>query len=214
MSFVAALAFAVLAPAPRPVTLITSFSDGNFIDAPTGPWTYTTYVTDARAHPASVHQSSGGNPNDYREDTILFDNPPKSYSSTGVILALNANATWTPTSSPTAFTYLTFTCDNRWHLGSWGGHWTLVEQGGKYYIGPAEVGVGASWANHTSGHIAATDLNELNMTTLQPDPSSHPDFVSGSTITFGYALWGNHNGPGVIQGIIDIDNWVIELYRL
>jgi|GEM_PF-6778627 len=220
MSLLAVVALAAMTPkaAFQPLkfdTLITSFSDGDFIDAPTGPWVYTTIVTDARAHPVSTHSASGGNPNDFRDDKITFDSSPKSYSSVGVILALNSTATWTPTSSPTAFSRLSFNCDTE-ILPTSGGddnHYALVEQGGKYYMALAEAATVFAWTSYSVPTLVATDFNELNTTTLMFNTSSHPDFVTGSTMTFGYAYWGQHNGPGVLQGELGIDNWLVELYR-
>jgi hypothetical protein len=128
-----------------------------------------------------------------------------------VIFAINTAATWTPNAN---FSRIVGDWDERRNFGS-NGHQILIVQGSHYYIGgvgPVGTYTVGTWMTGSPATSYASNYNEIDTTTLAIDTSSHPNLTSGSTVTFGYAFYGEHNGPGVLAGQVDLDNWYVGVY--
>jgi hypothetical protein len=213
---IASLAIAVTTAANRPESLIATWNDGNF----GSNWTFTGLTYGVNVTYSSSVPSSGGNPNAYVAQSINAAANPKFYLGRAVVLALNTNATWTPTTSPTAFTRMEATFDLRLNLsGPANYQLPLIKQGTKYYIDhnyPVLTGAWDSPGYHVT-NLGANSFDEIDVSggTLAINTSSHPNFTSGDTMTFGFAIWGEHLMDGSMHiGACDIDNWSVALYRL
>ncbi len=193
-------------------TLVASFSDGTFVQQTTGPWQTTIITTTSQCTIVSSGYSTGGNPNDYRDDNLYFATSPKSYSSRGLVICLDSNATYTPNPSNT-FSQLVISFDERQIAGP-AGHSMCLEQDGKIFVGPSPLSAWTAgvWISGSVGGVQASAFNEIDTTTLIKNTSSHPDLQAGNTVTFGYCQYGVHNGPSVTSGRFDIDNWGVDVY--
>lgn len=162
----------------------------------------------------STNYKTGGNPDYYQQDTVTFSNE-KNITAKGAVLAVNTAAAWEPTSDPTPFSHVEFEWDEKLFSGSYPTHRILVRQGTKYYVGPSATStLSGSWT-HYSNSAVPTQFNEISLSTLAVNTSSHPDF-SGEDLTdieFGYAFIGERTLFTGVEGSVGIDNWEVALYR-
>lgn len=205
-----------------PQVLVTTHSDGDFIDTPTGPWQYT-LLKDPAADPCvsltDNRHTSGGNPNAWRENGIYFC--VGKFNRHGAIMALNTSATYTPGAGGTNFHHLNGSVDAKFcnALQNAAGIYILAEQGGSYYVSDPLNTAGSftpcsmPWTSWFRNNLGANNFYEINTTTLQFNTSSHPNFANGSTVTFGYLMWGESSPAPHLNGTYDIDNWSVSIYR-
>jgi hypothetical protein len=208
----------VLCSAASAVTLIGSWGDSNYT---IGPWvfsTLTSVLTPGAPTPyvATTGHLTGGNTGAYREDEISFPSWINGrYAARAVVLAINNDAAWTPTTSPTAFDHLEFDRDERDWVQH--GHQVLIKQGDDYFVSTSYVSIpwnGSVWVSPNTDSFVATDFGKLDPTTLFVDWSTNPNFTTGAQMKFGYAYWGERTFGGTItDGHGDIDNWAVRIYR-
>jgi hypothetical protein len=202
--------------------LVTTFSDGDFIDTPTGPWQYTLWkdpVGDACVLLTDTRHASGGNPNAWRENAVFFC--VGKVNRHGAILAMNTSATYTPGAGGTSFHHLNGSVDAKFcnPLQNMASIYIVAEQGGTYYVSDPLTTAGSftpcamPWTSWFRNNLGASNFYEINLTTLQFNVSSHPNFANGSTVTFGYLVWGESSPAPHCNGTYDVDNWSVSVYR-
>ena len=193
-------------PVPWFDTLVTPFSvDGDLVE--NSPWTTTVLTSNSYCYASWSRKTSGGNPDAYRETAVHFSGP-RVFTSYGVILAVNENASWTP-SSGFSFSRMAFSCDEA------GDHHyqLLIRTGNDYWIGPHTGSTfNGSWVSGTNSNIQQSDFHKIDTSTLVIDMSSSFSFSAGTTYYFGYAFYGSHVGVVETSGSAWLDNWWAGVY--
>lgn len=189
---------------------IQSWSDMNMY---TG-WVFDPYKTSTNCTITPLAQSTDGNTGPYIRWNLAWAFG-RAYAGRGADFVLFTSATWTPTTVPLTFDSVEVSWDLRWQYTTVQAPCALVRQDGKYYIGPTATNPNSNfniWYSFSKTGIQASEFDEIDTSTLLRNTSSHPNFLTGNTMTFGYVMYTEMNwGYMGTGGGVDIDNWSFRL---
>ncbi len=177
------------------------FSDGDFNN---GDWNVQTLVSGGTGTGSFVQQSSGGNPDFYRQHTIdLISN---------TVVAIVAEYTASNFDPSTGgIGAIDYSEDARLTSGSDEGMLTypLVVQDGVNYVGPSQATPESGWTPKSANGLTSADFGRL-LGNLNVDMSDNPDFALGaSVVSFGYVRLVAVEADATRIG--DIDNWSVTV---
>ena len=163
----------VLWTAPTRITASTViFSDQDYTDA---NWIIPDYLF---LDPSKTGQRSiGGDPGGYRQTALIYADKPN-YSAN-----LNTTFVYTPATQG-AITAITYNMDLKVFSGIGSTYYALISQDGRLFYDPIESAYDSEniWLNHE------LLLKPGDFVPLHENRPAVPDFVAGSTITFGYLV--------------------------
>lgn len=193
---------ALLAPA---ATANVIFSDGVF--KPTD-WQLISIDVGGNGSNTTVSQVlNGGNPNEYRRVlNVVTSNPNDAIWG----LHIYTPGAYDPTNQG-AVSSVCYSEDAILFAGGGSGEASgmVIEQAGKYYVGPSHATNFQNWTNISDPALFATNFREIDTTTGAINPISNPDFsAAGSVMSFGF-FRANSTSGGAYTRDGGIDNWSV-----
>lgn len=181
------------------------FFDGVF--APSD-WTLITIDVGGNGSTTTASQVlTGGNPNEYRR---VFNSVSRNPNDAVWGLHLYTPGSYDP-SSQGPVSSVCYHEDAILFAGGGSGQATgmVIEQAGKYFVGPSHLTPFAAWTAISDPLLVPVNFSEINLTTGALNAFSNPDFsAAGSAMSFGF-FRANSTSGGAYTRDGGIDNWSV-----
>jgi len=153
-------------------------------------WTMTCFYgnTGQVARQVPTGGNSGGHSDSFREVTTIT-------SSDTYNAHLRSDWIVNPGATPIAFVSFSIDFKNFNSFGQGQGFCVVAHQSGKYYVARLSISGSSNfgWQTMTAPRLKAADFGTIS------NPNDHPNFVSGTAVTFGFGT-GNTGGNGIVVG--------------
>lgn len=214
MMFSTVASMILLLTAPAPKAVLASWSDNYFANS---DWTKQSFTYNTKFTTAISRRTDGNVGGCIRLELGInnYDKTPLSLYHRGFNTALYNSAIWDPSSAPIGSIDAEF--DTRWSGDQIPWRHLILKQDGIFFINGGVIADTFLWVpdGYQQTNLIASDFHEIDPVTLAPTYTSYPDFTSqGSSIQFGFGQWGDWNNPNAtaLEGIVDVDNWLVTLY--
>lgn len=180
-------------------------SDGVFAPA---DWSLISIDVGGNGSTTTVSQQlTGGNPNEYRR---VFNSVAGPSNSAIWGLHLYLPSSYDPATQG-AVSSVCYSEDAILFAGAGSGQASgmLIEQAGKYYVGPSHATAFAVWTNISDPLLVQGNFSEIDLSSGALNGFSNPDFsAAGGTMQFGF-FRANSTSGGAYTRDGGIDNWSV-----
>ncbi|MFG0260056.1 MAG: hypothetical protein ACF8LK_06855 [Phycisphaerales bacterium JB041] len=180
-------------------------SDGVFAPA---DWSLISIDVGGNGSTTTVSQQlTGGNPNEYRR---VFNSVASTPNSAIWGLHLYLPSSYDP-SNQGVVSSVCYSEDAILFAGAGSGQASgmLIEQSGKYFVGPSHATAFASWTNISDPVLLQSNFSEINPGSGALNAFSNPDFsAAGGVMQFGF-FRANSTSGGAYTRDGGIDNWSV-----